>query len=146
MLDAFFFSSTRFRAPSAHTRWVWTSSSVAAPSGPALCLLCASHGVDFFFFFVCFLATRFTGLSGAGKTSISFALEAELCRRGVPCYGLDGDNMRALEATGRTKRERRERATATEGTDVATKKQGPERRRGRREQKRFSIFFSLVPF
>eukprot|EP00054_Salpingoeca_dolichothecata_P038005 m.12626 g.12626 ORF g.12626 m.12626 type:complete len:610 (-) comp8144_c0_seq1:503-2332(-) len=36
----------------------------------------------------------FTGLSGAGKTTLSFAVEAELCRRGVPCYGLDGDNMR----------------------------------------------------
>ena len=36
----------------------------------------------------------FTGLSGAGKTTVSFAVEAELCRRGVPCYGLDGDNMR----------------------------------------------------
>ncbi|EDQ90282.1 uncharacterized protein MONBRDRAFT_20656 [Monosiga brevicollis MX1] len=36
----------------------------------------------------------FTGLSGAGKTTLSFALEAELCSRGVPCYGLDGDNMR----------------------------------------------------
>eukprot|EP00043_Microstomoeca_roanoka_P009946 m.94797 g.94797 ORF g.94797 m.94797 type:complete len:610 (+) comp14741_c0_seq1:137-1966(+) len=36
----------------------------------------------------------FTGLSGAGKTTLSFALEAELCARGIPCYGLDGDNMR----------------------------------------------------
>eukprot|EP00049_Salpingoeca_infusionum_P017636 m.353831 g.353831 ORF g.353831 m.353831 type:complete len:608 (+) comp16840_c0_seq1:150-1973(+) len=36
----------------------------------------------------------FTGLSGAGKTTLSFALEAELCSRGIPCYGLDGDNMR----------------------------------------------------
>jgi len=36
----------------------------------------------------------FTGLSGAGKTTLSFALEAELTRRGVPCYGLDGDNCR----------------------------------------------------
>ena len=35
-----------------------------------------------------------TGLSGAGKTTLSFAVEAELCQRGVPCYGLDGDNMR----------------------------------------------------
>lgn len=34
------------------------------------------------------------GLSGAGKTTVSFALEAELTRRGVPCYGLDGDNCR----------------------------------------------------
>lgn len=34
------------------------------------------------------------GLSGAGKTTLSFAVEAELCQRGIPCYGLDGDNMR----------------------------------------------------
>lgn len=36
----------------------------------------------------------FTGLSGAGKTTLSFAVEAELTKRGVPCYGLDGDNCR----------------------------------------------------
>lgn len=36
----------------------------------------------------------YAGLSGAGKTTISFAVEAELARRGVPCYGLDGDNCR----------------------------------------------------
>lgn len=36
----------------------------------------------------------FTGLSGAGKTSIAFELEAYLISRGVPAYGLDGDNMR----------------------------------------------------
>uniref|UniRef100_A0A0A9YY03 Bifunctional 3'-phosphoadenosine 5'-phosphosulfate synthase n=1 Tax=Lygus hesperus TaxID=30085 RepID=A0A0A9YY03_LYGHE len=36
----------------------------------------------------------FTGLSGAGKTSISFALEAYLVSRGIPAYGLDGDNIR----------------------------------------------------
>ena len=36
----------------------------------------------------------FTGLSGAGKTTISFALEAELVTRSVPAYGLDGDNCR----------------------------------------------------
>lgn len=36
----------------------------------------------------------FTGLSGAGKTTLSFALEAELVKRGVPAYGLDGDNIR----------------------------------------------------
>lgn len=37
----------------------------------------------------------FTGLSGAGKTSISFELEAYLVSRGVPAYGLDGDNIRS---------------------------------------------------
>jgi len=36
----------------------------------------------------------FTGLSGAGKTSISFELEAYLVARGIPAYGLDGDNIR----------------------------------------------------
>ncbi|XP_025418007.1 bifunctional 3'-phosphoadenosine 5'-phosphosulfate synthase [Sipha flava] len=36
----------------------------------------------------------FTGLSGAGKTSVSFELEAYLVARGIPAYGLDGDNMR----------------------------------------------------
>ena len=37
---------------------------------------------------------RFTGLSGAGKTTISFALEEYLVSRGIPSYGLDGDNIR----------------------------------------------------
>ncbi|XP_071829094.1 bifunctional 3'-phosphoadenosine 5'-phosphosulfate synthase-like isoform X2 [Apostichopus japonicus] len=36
----------------------------------------------------------FTGLSGAGKTTISFALEQYLCFHGIPSYSLDGDNMR----------------------------------------------------
>ncbi|CAH1991289.1 unnamed protein product [Acanthoscelides obtectus] len=36
----------------------------------------------------------FTGLSGAGKTSISFALEEQLVSYGVPAYSLDGDNIR----------------------------------------------------
>lgn len=36
----------------------------------------------------------FTGLSGAGKTTISFAVEEYLCSRGIPSYGLDGDNIR----------------------------------------------------
>ncbi|XP_065340356.1 bifunctional 3'-phosphoadenosine 5'-phosphosulfate synthase [Cloeon dipterum] len=36
----------------------------------------------------------FTGLSGAGKTSISFELESYLVARGVPAYSLDGDNIR----------------------------------------------------
>ncbi|XP_017466840.1 PREDICTED: bifunctional 3'-phosphoadenosine 5'-phosphosulfate synthase [Rhagoletis zephyria] len=35
-----------------------------------------------------------TGLSGAGKTSIAFELEAHLVVRGIPAYGLDGDNIR----------------------------------------------------
>ncbi|XP_057672236.1 bifunctional 3'-phosphoadenosine 5'-phosphosulfate synthase-like [Diorhabda carinulata] len=36
----------------------------------------------------------FTGLSGAGKTSISFSLEERLVTNGVPSYSLDGDNIR----------------------------------------------------
>lgn len=35
-----------------------------------------------------------TGLSGAGKTSIAFELEAYLVSKGIPSYGLDGDNIR----------------------------------------------------
>lgn len=36
----------------------------------------------------------FTGLSGAGKTTVAFALEEYLVTRGIPSYGLDGDNIR----------------------------------------------------
>lgn len=36
----------------------------------------------------------FTGLSGAGKTTISFALEDFLVSQGIPSYVLDGDNIR----------------------------------------------------
>ncbi|XP_030909255.1 bifunctional 3'-phosphoadenosine 5'-phosphosulfate synthase 2 [Melopsittacus undulatus] len=35
-----------------------------------------------------------TGLSGAGKTTIGFALEEYLLSHGIPCYSLDGDNVR----------------------------------------------------
>ena len=35
-----------------------------------------------------------TGLSGAGKTTVANALEQYLCLRGIPTYGLDGDNLR----------------------------------------------------
>lgn len=35
-----------------------------------------------------------TGLSGAGKTTISFALEEYLVSHSIPCYSLDGDNIR----------------------------------------------------
>ncbi|XP_016843593.1 bifunctional 3'-phosphoadenosine 5'-phosphosulfate synthase isoform X1 [Nasonia vitripennis] len=35
-----------------------------------------------------------TGLSGAGKTSIAFQLEAFLVDLGIAAYGLDGDNVR----------------------------------------------------
>lgn len=36
-----------------------------------------------------------TGLSGAGKTSISFQVEAILINHGIPAYSLDGDNVRS---------------------------------------------------
>ncbi|MFC4653560.1 MULTISPECIES: adenylyl-sulfate kinase [Rheinheimera] len=36
----------------------------------------------------------FTGLSGAGKSTIANALEQELVRRGIHSYLLDGDNVR----------------------------------------------------
>ncbi len=36
----------------------------------------------------------FTGLSGAGKTTLALALEQELFRRGFQVYVLDGDNIR----------------------------------------------------
>ncbi|XP_073722903.1 bifunctional 3'-phosphoadenosine 5'-phosphosulfate synthase 2b [Misgurnus anguillicaudatus] len=35
-----------------------------------------------------------TGLSGAGKTTIGFALEEYLVSHAIPCYSLDGDNIR----------------------------------------------------
>jgi adenylylsulfate kinase len=36
----------------------------------------------------------FTGLSGAGKSTISAAVEQELTKRGLHTYSLDGDNIR----------------------------------------------------
>lgn len=36
----------------------------------------------------------FTGLSGAGKTTVSMQLEQYLCSKGIPAYSLDGDNIR----------------------------------------------------
>ncbi len=36
----------------------------------------------------------FTGLSGAGKSTIAAAVEAELTARGLHTYSLDGDNIR----------------------------------------------------
>ena len=35
-----------------------------------------------------------TGLSGAGKTTVSFALEEYLVSHSIPCYSIDGDNVR----------------------------------------------------
>ena len=36
----------------------------------------------------------FTGLSGSGKSTMAYALEAALARLGRACYVLDGDNVR----------------------------------------------------
>lgn len=36
----------------------------------------------------------FTGLSGAGKSSVAMLVEQKLLERGVPAYVLDGDNLR----------------------------------------------------
>ena len=33
-------------------------------------------------------------MSGAGKTTVSFALESYLVSQGIPSYSLDGDNIR----------------------------------------------------
>ncbi|CAF4214199.1 unnamed protein product, partial [Rotaria magnacalcarata] len=35
-----------------------------------------------------------TGLSGAGKSTIGFALEEYIVSKGLPAYCLDGDNIR----------------------------------------------------
>jgi adenylyl-sulfate kinase len=35
-----------------------------------------------------------TGLSGAGKSTLAFALERHLIERRLPCFVLDGDNLR----------------------------------------------------
>jgi len=44
--------------------------------------------------FVFLMNLSYVGLSGAGKTSVAFELEAFLVSRGIPAYGLDGDNVR----------------------------------------------------
>lgn len=49
---------------------------------------CCGEAKDF-----CLGLTR-SGLSGAGKTTISFALEDYLVSQGIPAYSLDGDNIR----------------------------------------------------
>jgi adenylylsulfate kinase len=40
------------------------------------------------------VALWFTGLSGAGKTTLAYALEQRLIARGVSAYVVDGDNVR----------------------------------------------------
>lgn len=42
----------------------------------------------------CPVVVWFTGLSGAGKTTLANALELKLRNRGVHTYLLDGDNVR----------------------------------------------------
>lgn len=51
-----------------------------------------------------------TGLSGAGKTSIAFQVEAILIDHGIAAYGLDGDNVRSglNHNLGFTKEDRKE--------------------------------------
>jgi adenylylsulfate kinase len=48
----------------------------------------------------------FTGLSGAGKTTIASAVVRELLRRGVQTEYLDGDAVRLLSPTGFTRADR----------------------------------------
>ena len=40
------------------------------------------------------LSFKFFSFFYTGKTTVSFALEEYLVSRGIPAYGLDGDNMR----------------------------------------------------
>ncbi|CAG9536034.1 unnamed protein product [Cercopithifilaria johnstoni] len=51
-----------------------------------------------------------TGLSGAGKTTVAFAVEKILTQLGIPAYALDGDNVRhgLCKNLGFSKEERRE--------------------------------------
>jgi adenylylsulfate kinase len=48
----------------------------------------------------------FTGLSGAGKSTIASAVVGELLQRGVPIEYLDGDAVRLLSPTGFTRADR----------------------------------------
>jgi len=48
----------------------------------------------------------FTGLSGAGKTTIATAVRDRLATRGVPVELLDGDELRGRFPTGFSKKER----------------------------------------
>jgi adenylylsulfate kinase len=48
----------------------------------------------------------FTGLSGAGKSTVASAIVRELVRRGVPIEYLDGDAVRLLSPTGFTRADR----------------------------------------
>lgn len=46
------------------------------------------------FFPYILISTSILGLSGAGKSAISFALEKRLITMGINAYSLDGDNIR----------------------------------------------------
>src|SRR5258708_391802 len=48
----------------------------------------------------------FTGLSGAGKSTVASAVVQELRRTGLPVEYLDGDSVRALSPTGFTRADR----------------------------------------
>jgi adenylylsulfate kinase len=64
---------------------------LGAPAPPAPCVL------------------WFTGLSGAGKTTLSLRVKAELEKRGLPVEHLDGDTLRdLLPSTGFSRKERDE--------------------------------------
>lgn len=58
-------------------------------SFPNICPMLRSTKLD-----VIFCKLYPLGLSGAGKTTISFALEEYLVSHRIPCYSLDGDNIR----------------------------------------------------
>lgn len=48
----------------------------------------------FYVYNIFILLLNILGLSGAGKTTVSMALEEYLVCHGIPCYTLDGDNIR----------------------------------------------------
>lgn len=76
--------------------WAPEEASEAAPSGSLvtdrLWALRSPEGA--FTGTLCSLVFSPSGLSGAGKTTISFALEECLVTHAIPCYSLDGDNVR----------------------------------------------------
>ena len=63
-------------------------------SGFRGCTIWFTGEISFVNYFILLTFYLLTGLSGAGKTTISFALEEYLVSRGIPSYGLDGDNIR----------------------------------------------------
>ena len=65
---------------------VYISYSFAPITANCPLLLEALEGIRYVFYVL--------GLSGAGKTTLSFALEEYLVAQGIPSYSLDGDNIR----------------------------------------------------